>query len=310
MTLARHTNTIKINSEPMQKLLKNSFTLVLSLTVASTTLAELVPVEDSELANFSGQAMIGIDDYQVVQDDSSSVDFMRVTLGSTIETNTTIDNLELGTMDRAGYSAASDIDIDNLRLGHIDPNTGEYVPFVLKNPYMEFAFAEDGNGVREAVGIRVGAGESSGSLTANINALTGNFEIMLDHDNDPGTAPVAAQLLDSTGAATNIRATNIGVAGDCSSNCISLNNLATVNIDDSASVSDMFLSYQNIDLKWASTLNDTSAIDTNSLIKTTQGAFINLPTNLTTTTDALVGIPGAGGNILPTRYTDAALGLF
>ena len=309
MTVVRHKITIKINSEFMEKLLLKSLALVVSVTVAPIAFAELVPVEDSDLANYSGQAMIGIDEYQVVQDNASTTDFMRITLGSTIETNTTIANLELGTYDRAGYSAASDIDIDDLRLGHIDADTGEFVPFVIEDPYMEFAFSET-NSVRDVVGIRIGAGKATGSFTANINSLTGNFEMLIDHDNDVNTAPVAAQLLDSSGAATNIRATNVGVAGDCSTNCISLNNLATLNIDDSGSSSDMFLSYQNIDLKWASTLNDTSTIDTSTLINTTQGAFINLPTNMTTTTDALIGISGQNGNILPTRYTDAALGLF
>ncbi|MFC3153157.1 hypothetical protein ACFOEK_19115 [Litoribrevibacter euphylliae] len=270
--------------------------------------ADLVPVTDEDLASYSGQAIIAIDDYEVVQADSSTNEFLRVTLGSTIETNATIDKVQLGTYDRAGYSATSDIDIDNLSLGYIDPDTYEYVPFVITDPYMEFAFS-DNVGVREVVGMRIGAGSASGALTANINSLTGNFELMIDHDGDPDTAAVAAQLLDSTGTATNIRATHLGEAGDCSSNCISLNNLATLNINDSATAGDMFLSYQNIDIGWAKTLNDGS-IDVNSLIETTQGAFFNLPTGMTSTTDALVGVPGVGGNIESTRYTDAALGLF
>ncbi|GLQ32446.1 hypothetical protein [Litoribrevibacter albus] len=292
----------------MNRVLKTSASVILSCLFVTSLHAELVPVDDSELAAFAGQAMISIEDYDVVQADATTNEFFRVTLGATIETNATIDNLELGTYDRAGYSSASDIDIDNLRLGYIDPDTYEYVPFVITDPYMEFAFSES-NGVRDVVGLRIGAGSVSGALTANINSLTGNFEIMIDHDGNPDTAAIPAQLLDSTGAATNIRATHLGEAGDCSANCISLNNLATLNINDSTTAGDMFLSYQNIDIGWAKTLNDGS-IDVNSLIETTQGAFFNLPTGMTSTTDALIGVPGVGGNIESTRYTDAALGLF
>lgn len=292
----------------MNRVLKTSASVILSCLFVTSLHAELVLVDDSELASFAGQAMISIEDYDVVQADATTNEFFRVTLGATIETNATIDNLELGTYDRAGYSSASDIDIDNLRLGYIDPDTYEYVPFVITDPYMEFAFSES-NGVRDVVGLRIGAGSVSGALTANINSLTGNFEIMIDHDGNPDTAAIPAQLLDSTGAATNIRATHLGEAGDCSANCISLNNLATLNINDSTTAGDMFLSYQNIDIGWAKTLNDGS-IDVNSLIETTQGAFFNLPTGMTSTTDALIGVPGVGGNIESTRYTDAALGLF
>lgn len=283
------------------------FSVLLMSILSFSVRAELVPMSDESLSSYSGQAMIAIDDYEVVQADSSTNEFLRVTFGSTIETNATIDKVELGTYDRAGYSAASDIDIDNLRLGYIDPDTYEYVPFTITDPYMEFAFSDDA-GVREVIGIRIGAGSASGALTANINSLTGNFELMIDLDGD-GTPDAPAQLLDSTGAATNIRATHLGREGDCSSDCISLNNLATLNINDSATAGDMFLSYQNIDIGWAKTLNDGS-IDVNSLIETTQGAFLNFPTGMTSTTDALIGVPGVGGNIESTRYTDAALGLF
>jgi hypothetical protein len=292
----------------MNRALLASLSALLACVYVVPATAELVPVDDVELASYSGQAIIAIDEYDVVQADSSTNNFLRVTLGADIETNTTIDKVQLGTYDRAGYASASDIDIDNLSLGYIDPDTYEYVPFEIKDPYMEFAFSDNG-GVREVVGMRFGAGSVSGGLTATINSLTGNFEIMIDHDNDPNTAPQPAQLLDSTGAATDIRATHLGIAGDCSSNCISLNNLATLNINDSTAAGDMFVSYQNIDLGWAKTLND-GTIDVNSLIETSQGAFLNLPTGITTTTDALIGVPGAGGNIKPTRYTDAALGLF
>jgi len=294
----------------MKRVLRSSAVALFSLVLTSHVQAELVPVDDMELADYSGQAILAIDDYQVVQSDSSTTEFLRVTLGSVIETNATFDKVELGKYDRAGSAAAADIDIDNLSLGYIDPDTYEYVPFVITDPYMEFAFS-DNAGVREVVGMRIGAGSASGTLTANINSLTGNFELLIDHDNDGGatTPAVAAQLLDSTGAATNIRATHVGVAGDCTSNCVALNNLASLNINDSAAVGDMFLSYQNIDMAWAKTLND-GTIDANSLIETVQGAFINLPTGMTTTSDALIGVPGAGGNIQSTRYTDAALGLF
>jgi len=294
----------------MKRVLRSSAVALFSLVLTSHVQAELVPVDDLELADYSGQAILAIDDYQVVQADSSTTEFLRVTLGSVIETNATFDKVELGKYDRAGSAAAADIDIDNLSLGYIDPDTFDYVPFVITDPYMEFAFS-DNAGVREVVGMRIGAGSASGTLTANINSLTGNFELLIDHDNDGGasTPAVAAQLLDSTGAATNIRATHVGVAGDCTSNCVALNNLASLNINDSAAVGDMFLSYQNIDMAWAKTLND-GTIDANSLIETVQGAFINLPTGMTETSDALIGVPGAGGNIQSSRYTDAALGLF
>jgi hypothetical protein len=282
--------------------------LSIFLMLSGPLSAELVAIDDQALSDFSGQAIIAVDNYQVVQANALNTEFTRITLGSKVETNATIDKLEVGKYDRTGSSSDADIDIDNLRLGYIDPVTYEYVPFVIDNPYMEFGFTEL-NGVKTIAGIRIGAGSVAGVLTANINALTGNLELLIDHDNDVATAPLSAQLLDSTGAATNIRATHVGLPGDCTSDCISLTNLASLNINDGGTAGDMFLSYQNIDMSWATTLNDGS-IDTNRLIETVPGAFFNLPTGMTTTTGALIGVPGVGGNIESTRYIDSALGLF
>jgi hypothetical protein len=279
------------------------FLLFSLLAVSASSYAELKPMADDELASYTGQAIFAIDEYQVTQADTSNVDFMRVTYGADIETNLTVDKIELGKYDRAGYTAAADIDIDNLSLGHIDATTKEYVPFQATDPYMEFAFSTN-NGVREVVGFRMGFGSAQGSMTADINTLTGNVGIEIDD----GTGTVAAgQLLDATGAASNIRATNIGLAGDCSANCVALSDMATLQIGELdptngvQAAQDMFLSYQNIDLEWAKSVNDPS-----QTINALQGAFINLPTSMSVTTGVLTD----PARIEATRYTDASLGLF
>lgn len=278
--------------------------LLFSLMMCSlSSYADLRSIPDDDLSQYSGQAVFAIDEYQVVQSDASNVDFMRLTYGAEIDVNLTVDKVELGKYDRAGYTAEADIDIDDFSLGHIDPVTKEYVPFAVTDPYIEFAFSND-SGVRDIIGFRIGFGSAEGSLTADINVLTGNVGVKLD---DGSGAVSEAQLLDMTGSATQVRATHIGLEGDCSANCAELSDVSTLQIGEldptngAQASQDMFLSYQNIDLDWAKSVNNPS-----QTVNTLQGAYINLPTSMSVTTGVLTD----PARVQATRYTDASLGLF
>ena len=71
---------------------------------------------------------------------------------------------------------ASDIHIDNFSLGYIDKRTDEIHPFRILDPYLEFAFDENG----DASGVRLGFGKAKGWLSGDILSLTGNLDISIE----------------------------------------------------------------------------------------------------------------------------------
>ncbi|MCO2633623.1 hypothetical protein FA314_15865, partial [Pseudomonas aeruginosa] len=76
---------------------------------------------------------------------------------------------------RSGELAGSaDIAIDNFALGTVNDTTGAINPFLISNPYIEFAY--DGS---KMVGIRIGFGEAKGYLSGDIKTLTGNVPVDL-----------------------------------------------------------------------------------------------------------------------------------
>ncbi len=83
--------------------------------------------------------------------------------------------LQLGQYNRSGELAGSaDIAIDNFALGTVNDTTGAINPFLISNPYIEFAY--DGS---KMVGIRIGFGEAKGYLSGDIKTLTGNVPVDL-----------------------------------------------------------------------------------------------------------------------------------
>ncbi|HBX54112.1 DUF6160 family protein [Pseudomonas sp. UBA2684] len=156
---------------PAQRLLS----LLCGGLFACTTQAALQPMDDRELAEVTGQALITMDGLTY-----GGFEYTRVNLGSDIDLLTNIDELRLGNYSRTGGGTAStqpaDIRIDNFALGRVDnansPNAA-IVPFQIRDPYLEFAFKVNGQGVREVAGVRVGFGRARGDLSGDIRSLTG-----------------------------------------------------------------------------------------------------------------------------------------
>jgi hypothetical protein len=206
----------------------NTFSrLILLLFFISPLLqAQLVPINESELSNMTGQAFINIDNSS-----SGSVDFTKITLGLDVETLLNSDLLEFGRYERDSVDGA-DIRISNFALGSIDSN-GDIVPFEIKDPFVELAF-EDNAGKQDLIGIRLGFGGARGALSGTIESLTGNINVdikdtaqaLSEADGNLigdilaalgptllGNSPLntRAVLVDGSGERDPIRATKIGI---------------------------------------------------------------------------------------------------
>ncbi len=196
--------------------------------LVQTAAAQLTPLNDDELALSTGQALIKMEEFNdVAQSSGGTLDFTRITLGTTAKINANIESLVLGRYYRpnpdansctdggrqcndtaqewscsngecggldgtfkwpqlvngekdyqfselpAGFEKVSDADIvlRNLSFGYVGEN-GEIVPFVMEDPYFEFAFDDTGN----MVGLRLGYGKASGVMGNTIDVISGNIQ--------------------------------------------------------------------------------------------------------------------------------------
>src|SRR5690625_326024 len=168
----------------MKKHLLTLFTLLPSLVLA------MVPLEDSEMAEVTGQSLLVSDYIAPSCSTNSETDFhyYRMGLDALVEMNVNIDKLQLGC---GGYNEAvrpdsCDIDLDYVSfLGRYDgsgnnPNQGymegdKYIgagkagdpvtsDFKLTRPYFEIAVRDVGGGQREIAGFKIGAQEADGFM--------------------------------------------------------------------------------------------------------------------------------------------------
>ncbi|WP_303292328.1 DUF6160 family protein [Marinobacter sp. SS5-14b] len=174
---------------------KLSTVLALAIALPVTAVAGLKPISDEQMSEVTGQAFVSIDrQYHPDPDDNTS--YTRVNLGMDIEIQTNIDTLELGRYERAGEKAgSSDVLIKDFSLGYINNRAyyqqnskaarqyrpdgsayaeNEIVPFMIENPFFEFAFDE---ATSEVVGVRLGFGDAMGVLSGKIETLTGSVNI-------------------------------------------------------------------------------------------------------------------------------------
>src|SRR5690554_562236 len=172
--------------------------LVAALTFSTLSLgvsADLNPIADEHLSEVIGQAFISIDrDYHP----DASTAYTRINLGMDIEVQTNIDTLELGRYERDGEKpGTSDVLINNFALGYIQNDKffqdnpevpemykadgtayaeNEVVPFFIENPFIEFAFDQQ---TQEVISVRLGFDDAMGILSADIETLTGNVNVMI-----------------------------------------------------------------------------------------------------------------------------------
>lgn len=138
--------------------------------LAATAQARMESLDDDQLSDVVGQAFINL-----TTDAANGLNFTRINFGADIETQLNMKKLQLGQYNRSGELAGSaDIAIDNFALGTVNDTTGAINPFLISNPYIEFAY--DGS---KMVGIRIGFGEAKGYLSGDIKTLTGNVPVDL-----------------------------------------------------------------------------------------------------------------------------------
>lgn len=174
-------------------------TAAMSLLTPNRSIAELKAMEDGELSNITGQAMIAISQNSYAEA-NNNVRYTRIDLGLEIETQLNAELLELGRYNRndpLGESKEADIILEDFALGTIydasyyqnnprvamplksdgsNYSDGEIVPFKITDPFIEFAIDEV---TGEPIGVRVGLGGAEGILSANIKSLTGDLNLKL-----------------------------------------------------------------------------------------------------------------------------------
>jgi hypothetical protein len=185
--------------------------------------AQLVPIDEQELSDMTGQAFFNIDRSS---DIDQNLDFTKLTFGLEVKTLLTSDLVDLGNYTRDNVDG-SDIKINDFALGTID-SAGNVVPFEIQDPFIELAF-EDDAGQQNLVGVRLGFGGAKGVLSGTIESLTGNINVDIK-DTASGLAadgsflaqlssvllasnPIGAkaELVNENGEINNIRATKIGI---------------------------------------------------------------------------------------------------
>ncbi len=207
--------------------------LLLFLLPVQVSFALLVPIDEAELSSVTGQSIIKIDTQGSnggALDGSGRVEYTKITLGLDIETSLNADLLELGKYDRSGDNSGTgaDLRISDFALGKID-NNGNIIPFKIKDPFIELAYQNDASGKKTVAGVRFGFGEASGALSGNFESLTGDVNVdILDYGAGLsnadgalaqfasfllGSNPISAKasLVDSSGNANQVRATQVGI---------------------------------------------------------------------------------------------------
>ena len=220
-----------------------SKTILFLMCLTSMAYAQLVPIDEQELSNMTGQAFINVDRLETARNSSNqTIDTTKITLGLDIKTSVNADLLDLGNYERDGL-AGSDIRINDFALGKIDSN-GAIIPFEISDPFIELAFDTDASGRENLIGLRLGFGGAKGALSGNIESLTGKINIEIFGEAAPirasttgfnrfllGFAGISdttklragAELVQTDGVANPVRATTVGIPNgdnlDCESGC-------------------------------------------------------------------------------------------
>lgn len=143
------------------------------LMLGSPFAMALAPMNEAELAEVTGQALLAAD--RIVGVTGSNHTFYRMLLDAKLEMNLNIDHMQLGC---GGYNEATtpnacDVDIEYLRLMGLGggqpgaPQAGDPVTSMFKmvRPYLELAVKNDQDPtLREIVGIKVGSALTEGFM--------------------------------------------------------------------------------------------------------------------------------------------------
>ncbi len=294
--------------------LNKLFFTVLVITSADT-FADLKPIADEELGQYSGQAAVAFDIDQL-----GTHSYTRVTLGMEAKMQMNIDNVELGKYSKTGETLDADFSATNLAFGSISTDASQVqlngqtyavndiVPFEVNDPYFEIA--KDASD--ELVGFRLGFGEARGQLSGDFTSVSGNVGATItDFFGDD----YQASMLNLDGSADSSRAQYFGVssaesggATNCSSGfyCYDLADYKTLDVGQRNTTTgnvdytnDFFISFQKEATDWSTSEGQMS---------TASGVFINIPTSLHI--DMNTGTNTSGTERVKVEYIDRGVGLF
>ena len=201
----------------VSKRIRFALRLLAAGLLSASASAELRPLDDGELSAVAGQGLINLDALTY-----GGYEYTRLNIGGDMKLLTNIDKLRLGNFARTGSSNPSnlgtvsnqsaDIAIDNFALGRVDNAGGanaQIVPFEIRDPYIELAFKNNGNGVREIAGVRLGFGRARGDLSGDIHSLTGTMEGYIN-----GPASIALEYYKQTHSGCDFNCIALSIAGD------------------------------------------------------------------------------------------------
>jgi hypothetical protein len=136
--------------------------------------ADMVNLDDSQLASVSGQALLSADRLVVPGAGAPAVDagltFYRMSMDATVALNANINHLQLGCGGINNYiTVGCDVDLQYVSFmggnGSGGPSTAVTSDFTLTRPYVELAIKNDGSPNREVVGFNLGSQNALGFLS-------------------------------------------------------------------------------------------------------------------------------------------------
>lgn len=200
-------------------------------------------LSDEELESTTGQAFITIDnyDYKHIETDNQGnivkeydeLNYTRINLGLDVKIGMNADEIVFGQYDRPGELTGAqtefnaDLYFKNYAMGHVDLD-GNFHPFQMIDPYIEFAYDRSDPDKPEFAGFRFGFGESLGMLSIDAKSFTGNVDVVVEGEftvkfgflEIPTTTSFTSSLVyynkdnendPNNGLADPVRATSIGV---------------------------------------------------------------------------------------------------
>ena len=154
------------------------FCLIATLLCANGAMAQAVPLDDAELGQVWGQAMLELANTSV-----AGQDFSRITLNADVGLSANFKEMQLGKYNAATQGTGYDIDIRALQFGRnpdVVPTGGDAVAdriVRITNPYFEFVYKNSADAAtREVIGMRLGFEGISGYLGTQIRSLSGSVK--------------------------------------------------------------------------------------------------------------------------------------
>ena len=141
-------------------------------------MAQAVPLDDAEMGQVWGQAML-----EMTNTSAAGQDFTRIKLNADIGLNANFKEMQLGKYNAAVQGTGYDIDIKALQFGRnplVVPVGGDAAAdriVRITNPFFEFVYKNGADAAnREVIGMRLGFEGISGYLGTQIRSLSGSIK--------------------------------------------------------------------------------------------------------------------------------------